>query len=74
MEFCVKVAGLSAKVAFDHKWKDKVIPFRPKDIITITIDKLNRTFDLKNLKEQDVLMMVVPMHFETNLNFVHQRY
>ena len=74
MEFPVKIASLSAKVFFNRKWKSRVVPFRTKDIISITIDKLKSTFDLENLSEQGVLMMVVPMHFEINLHFVHRVY
>ena len=74
MEFPVKLNGLSAKVPFKPLWKDKVLPFRSKDIQTIIIDKLHSTFDLNNLKEQKVLQMIVPMHFEKNLYFLREKY
>ena len=74
MEFPVKVNDLSAKVPFKKDWKEKVIPFRSKDIQTITINKLNCTFDIESLKERGVLLKLVPMHFEKNLFFMREKY
>ena len=51
MEFPVKLNGLSASVAFKSEWKDKVLPFKSKDIQTIIMNKFTSTFDIKNLME-----------------------
>ena len=55
MEFPRKVHGLSAKVPFKPEWKEKVAPFRPKDIQSIIVDKVESTFDLHNLTELGIL-------------------
>lgn len=57
---------------YRDSYKKELLPFTSKDIITLTINRFDRMFDISSLMKKKVLIKVFPLHDNNDLNFINQ--